>query len=230
MGKCSKSTSALKHIRDCACLIVISLCCLSSTAGAGYEDDKGISFEAYSLESILNYTRSFIGTPYKYGGCSPGGFDCSGLVQHVFLKHGIEMPHSSRTMYISSIKVDKQAVRAGDLVFFRGPGKGKGVGHVALVSAISQGVTNIIHATRRGIVEEILEDESYYMQRLIAFGRVVDFELINLLNSAQGESYRPPQTQFELPGNQVPSDVVSPEKPSPQDPGQDLLLLPEEMK
>ncbi len=69
-----------------------------------------------SSASILAMIERFGGAPYVWGGRSPKGFDCSGLVQFVFGLHGVALPRDSDQQFASGVAVDD--VRAGDLLFF----------------------------------------------------------------------------------------------------------------
>jgi peptidoglycan DL-endopeptidase CwlO len=81
------------------------------------------------------------GIPYRWGGASPGvGFDCSGLVQYVYGRLGINLPHSAASQYVRGHRVARGALRAGDLVFF------SGLGHVGIYA----GGGKFIHAPQRG--------------------------------------------------------------------------------
>ena len=73
----------------------------------------------------------YIGTPYVYGGSSPSGFDCSGLVYYVLGKLGINAPRTSQAQYAWTKRVSPQALRPGDLVFLNFPGE-TGAGHVMI--------------------------------------------------------------------------------------------------
>ncbi|MCP4566368.1 MAG: C40 family peptidase [FCB group bacterium] len=89
---------------------------------------------------IINTSRIFLGTPYLWGGISPAGIDCSGLVQMVYRFHGLELARDSRDQRREGIAVKRDSVRAGDLLFFPG--------HVAL----SCGGNRFIHASaQRGM-------------------------------------------------------------------------------
>jgi len=69
---------------------------------------------------LTSYARSFVGTPYKYGGHSPKtGFDCSGFVDYVF-RHAahVSLPHSAQRISRHGIPVKPSQLRAGDLVFY----------------------------------------------------------------------------------------------------------------
>ncbi|MDH4140779.1 MAG: NlpC/P60 family protein [Coriobacteriia bacterium] len=91
----------------------------------------------------------YVGVPYKWGGCSPGGFDCSGLTQYVYAKVGISLPRTSRSQYgvgahVPSDRVD--LLVAGDLVFF---GYGADPGQVHHVG-IYVGNGDYLHAPQSG--------------------------------------------------------------------------------
>jgi cell wall-associated NlpC family hydrolase len=78
--------------------------------------DSGIA-----ANEVLMRALGLVGTPYRYGGNSPaGGFDCSGLVQFVFLDSaGIQLPRSTRELVgMRARRVARDALRPGDLVFF----------------------------------------------------------------------------------------------------------------
>ena len=70
--------------------------------------------------------RRYLGVPYAWGGASPGGFDCSGLVMYVYSKLGFSLPHHAASQYGYGRKVSRWALKPGDLVFF------SGLGHVGL--------------------------------------------------------------------------------------------------
>ena len=81
-----------------------------------------------------------LGVPYRYGGSSPSGFDCSGLVAYVYGRLGVQLPHNAAAQYGYGRPVDQGHLKPGDLVFFHG------LGHVGLY--IGHG--NFIHAPRSG--------------------------------------------------------------------------------
>lgn len=69
---------------------------------------------------IIKEARKFLGTPYLWGGCSPYGFDCSGLVQSVFRTAGVYLPRDSKDQRKIGAKVSREDIRPGDLLHFEG--------------------------------------------------------------------------------------------------------------
>jgi cell wall-associated NlpC family hydrolase len=93
--------------------------------------------------SVIGTATNLVGTPYRWGGTSTSGFDCSGYVRYVFQKHGMNLPRTSKEMYSNSTHVSSP--NPGDLVFFNtnGPGPshvGVYVGNGKFASATSHGV------------------------------------------------------------------------------------------
>ena len=70
-------------------------------------------------QEILTYAKSFLGTPYCWGGDSPKtGFDCSGFVEYVFAHFGIQLPRESHDQATVGTPVTEADLKPGDLVFF----------------------------------------------------------------------------------------------------------------
>lgn len=91
-------------------------------------------------DALVTYARRFVGTPYRWGGAGPGGFDCSGLTSYVYAKFGVRMAHYTGAQFGAYRKVARGRLRPGDLVFF------DGVGH----TGIYVGKGRFIHATHSG--------------------------------------------------------------------------------
>lgn len=119
------------------------------------------------VSKILSTAKKYIGVPYKWGGTTPRGFDCSGYVQYVFNAHGIELPRTSSEQYYEGKKVSKANLQAGDLVFFNT--SGRGVSHVGIYMGNGQ----FIHAsTSRGITIDEL-DSVYWRSRYLGARRIL---------------------------------------------------------
>jgi cell wall-associated NlpC family hydrolase len=108
-----------------------------------------------------------IGTPYRYGGKAPGGFDCSGLTYYCFKKNGVKLPRSAKEQMKVGRSVRLKDIRPGDLVFFRtGQANDWHVG-------IFAGKGRFIHAPRSGRkVEAQRMDMDYYRRRFVTARRV----------------------------------------------------------
>lgn len=70
------------------------------------------------LSAAVTIARRYLGVPYVWGGASPAGFDCSGLVMYVFAKLGISLPHNAAMQFADCTPVPLRSLTAGDLVFF----------------------------------------------------------------------------------------------------------------
>lgn len=81
-------------------------------------------------QALVNTALSYLGVPYVWGGASPSGFDCSGLVQYVFARNGVSIPRTSWAQYAAANKIAKWQLQPGDLVFFSTDGPG--ASHVGL--------------------------------------------------------------------------------------------------
>ena len=118
--------------------------------------------------SLIEYARTWLGTPYRYGGDDRGGVDCSGLTCAVY-EHvlGIKLPRSSREQADYCKRIRRGDLRQGDLVFFTSKAGGSRINHVALYI----GDNSIIHATSRGVTVSDL-DEPYWCSHYYCCGRV----------------------------------------------------------
>ncbi len=126
------------------------------------------------VDSIISFSKKFIGIPYRYGGKTTQGFDCSGFMVFVFKNFGVELPPSSRSQALIGKKVPADSIQKGDLVFFKGRNpKSQVIGHVAMVVQVSD--TNdiqFIHSTRHGLRLDWLSEEPYYKKRFLASRRL----------------------------------------------------------
>ncbi|MDA8193830.1 MAG: LysM peptidoglycan-binding domain-containing protein [Thermaerobacter sp.] len=80
--------------------------------------------------AIAATARRYLGDPYVWGGASPAGFDCSGLVQYVFAQNGVSLPRTSWAQFAAVTKIPRSALQPGDLVFFST--YGAGASHVGI--------------------------------------------------------------------------------------------------
>ena len=151
-------------IPPCACRALLALllsglfwlggCATPSTPAGG---------DPYTTarQRILGTAERLIGTPYVLGGESPGGVDCSGLVQYAYLQAGIRVPRTAIAQFRSGRPQRK--VLPGDLLFFRTGNNGM-VSHVGIYAGKGQ----MIHASSgSGRVRKVSLNRRYWQQRLV---------------------------------------------------------------
>jgi peptidoglycan DL-endopeptidase CwlO len=112
--------------------------------------------------SVVAIAEQYLGVPYRWGGASPSGFDCSGLVMYVFAQVGVSLPHSSYAQYGMGSPVSRDQLQPGDLVFF------DGLGHVG----IYVGGGSFIHAPHTGDVVRISSLSGWYASSYVGARRI----------------------------------------------------------
>jgi len=101
---------------------------------------------------VVGIAMRYLGVPYRWGGSSPSGFDCSGFVMYVFSQIGVSLPHSSYAMMGMGTPVSMSQLQPGDLVFFSGGS------HMGIYIGSGQ----FIHAPHTGDVVKISSLSGYY--------------------------------------------------------------------
>jgi cell wall-associated NlpC family hydrolase len=112
---------------------------------------------------VAGVAMQYLGVPYVWGGGSPGGFDCSGLVSYAFAQLGVSVPHSTYAIYAMGTPVSKDQLEAGDLVFF------DGLGHMGIYIGGGQ----FVHAPHSGDVVKISSlGEGWYASTYVGARRL----------------------------------------------------------
>jgi cell wall-associated NlpC family hydrolase len=115
---------------------------------------------------VVDLATSFLGTPYRWGGATPAGFDCSGLVYYTYRKAGLAVPRTSQEQFRAATPVPIARAVPGDLVFF---GRRGSISHVGIYI----GDQRFIHAPEAGRAVTIANlGDQYYRARFAGAGRI----------------------------------------------------------
>jgi cell wall-associated NlpC family hydrolase len=159
-------------------LLVVYICFASCTGSRHAQQHAPASAsETHKLKSkdrerLVALASKQMGVPYKWGGNTPKGFDCSGFTCYCFGQLGVQLPRTSEDQSKSGKKIRTKKARTGDLIFFKGPNaRQKKVGHVGIVVAGRRNKIKFIHAATNGIMVSSLS-EDYYRKRFKTIRRI----------------------------------------------------------
>jgi probable lipoprotein NlpC len=115
------------------------------------------------VETAIKEARAFTGTPYKYGGTTRAGIDCSGLTCQAYKAAGITLPRTANDQGEFGKRVGPNEIQKGDLVFFTDKKGHSKITHVGMVTEVKgQGQVRFIHAsTKMGVIEADLFSDYY---------------------------------------------------------------------
>lgn len=124
-------------------------------------------------EFLLKEAETYIGTPYRYGGTTRSGIDCSAFVRSVFESFNMNLPRVSADQAREGSRISTEEAREGDLVFFATRGGGR-VSHVGIVHGRDEnGILKFIHSsTSQGVMVSSLND-NYWGKRFLYVKRVL---------------------------------------------------------
>lgn len=127
-----------------------------------------------TIDALLEEAKTYLGTPYRYGGTTRRGIDCSAFVLSVFgAAAGVSLPRVAASQAQEGENIDKQDLKKGDLIFFS---KGSRISHVGIVEDVTEdGDIKFIHAaTSKGVMISSLNDSSYWSSKYRYAKRIIN--------------------------------------------------------
>lgn len=148
----------------CALALTLAACSTPPRLSQDYPTPDG-----QQRADIVSVAQQMLGAPYRPGGATPRGFDCSGLVLYAYQQVGIQnLPRTTAGLFRQAQAVPLDDVLPGDLLFFEI--NGRGVLHVG----IYQGGNEFIHAPVSGKQVSVgTLDNGYWSKRLVRAGRLL---------------------------------------------------------
>lgn len=137
-----------------------------------------------TIDALLEEAKTYLGTPYRYGGTTRSGIDCSAFVLSVFgAAAGVSLPRVAASQAQEGDKIDKKDLQKGDLLFFS---KGSRISHVGIVEDVTEdGDIKFIHAaTSKGVMISSLNDSSYWSSKFRYAKRIINSDAVPV-NMAQ---------------------------------------------
>lgn len=139
---------------------------------------KRNAFKDSPAWTVIETARSYRGTPYKYGGTTRAGMDCSALVFHSYYAVGVNLPRQSTDQSKLGQKVNPDQILPGDLLFFATGKRKNQVTHSGIVTEVGEGDIRFIHAsTSLGVTEDYLSNR-YWSNAFLFAKRLLDWENI----------------------------------------------------
>jgi len=156
----------VSSVRPCLVRLGVSLVLAGCASVPERPADLGtpeVATSPRTSSGIVEIARKHVGAPYRWGGSSPSGFDCSGLVRYVYAQVGVDLPHNAAKQYELGAPVAREDLQPGDIVFF------DRLRH----NGIYIGDGRFIHARQTGKRVAVAGlDEAWYAERWVGARRI----------------------------------------------------------
>ena len=125
-----------------------------------------------NINQVVQTAKSFHGTPYRYGGTTRSGIDCSALLFHSFKSVGVTLPRTSADQSKIGKSVSMNNLEKGDVVFFATGKKRRRVSHAGIVTSKKRGNIQFIHSsTSLGVTEDNIYSK-YWLKKFVRARRI----------------------------------------------------------
>jgi cell wall-associated NlpC family hydrolase len=150
---------------SCACALLLAFSA-SSALAAPLETPVPAPSAAGDL---ADFAQQYVGSPYRWGGASPAGFDCTGFVMWVYSQFGVSLPHNEAGQLASGERIGADDLQPGDVLVFANTYRA-GLSHTGIYVGNGQ----FVHAAdeRHGVVVSALWD-GYWGPRLVGAARAL---------------------------------------------------------
>ena len=161
--------SVPRSVRRFAACCATAAVLLSSASAALAAPDLAPTPEVPEGSVLADFAEQYVGSPYRWGGASPAGFDCSGFVMWVYSQFGVPLPHNEAGQLNAGPRIGADDLQPGDVVVFANTYRA-GLSH----TGIYVGEGQFVHAAdeRHGVVVSNIWD-SYWGPRLVGASRAL---------------------------------------------------------
>lgn len=154
-------------------------------------------------KDIIEKGSRLVGTPYRFGGTTPSGFDCSGLVNYLYKPHVPSLPRSASSMADFGITVPIKEIAMGDLVFYATGADPYDITHVGIYIGQKTLIQSVSDGPERGVILTDL-DEKYWKDRFKwvkrVFPRLLKSEVQTINTNFTKGSYEGAAADYEPEG------------------------------